>query len=1003
MSEHSRENGMIQDDRLREFQDELTIAVRGEVLFDEVTRGIYSTDAGIYQISPVGLFCPLDHADVVAAVKVAAKYGIPLLPRGGGTSLSGQSVSEGLILDFSRHMHRILDLDLERGLVRVEPGVVLQQLNDFLRPHGLQFGPDVSTVSRAALGGMIGNNSAGSHSLIYGKTIDHVRELQVVLSNGEVIQCGPRSADRLQELRGSKSREGIISKRILALVDEHRREIATRYPRLVRRVSGYNLDAFLPEFVNSLPVPSGVAGLNSKHRDRADFNLSRMIVGAEGTLGIVTEATLHVVPRTPHRGVACLTFDSIDSALKTVPGILQCGPTAVELIDKYIVQLSRENLELGRALSFVEGEPAALLVVEFAGHLPDQVDDGFQLLERQLQGTTGLQKIIRSESPQQADRIWRCREAGAPLLLSIPGAQKPIPFVEDTAVDPARLPDFTRRFREILTRHGVEGAYYGHASVGCLHIRPMLDVKVAEDRSRLEAISSEVVKLVQEFKGALSGEHGDGLARSYHNEQLFGPRLYQAFREVKRLFDPLGIMNPGKIVDAPGPTEHLRYGDQYQPLPVLTTLDFSAEARQMGNPEHGFLAAAEMCNGSGVCRKTHTGTMCPSFMVTHDEIHSTRGRANALRLALSGQLGQGGLTSERMYEVMDLCLQCKGCKAECPSNVDVAKLKVEFLGQYHARHGVPWRKQVLGNIALLNRIGSATAPFSNWGMKIPGVRLLMQAFLGIDRRRSLPRFHRRTFQKWFSRHVPEGSAGSRGTVVLLDDCLTSHCEPQINQSAVTLLERMGYRVVPAGLSCCGRPLISLGLLDAAKRLIHRNLGILQGYVNQGWPILGTEPSCLLTLVDEYPSFFPMELTNKIRESSSLLDGWIAARLEQQPDLLEFEKTQEKALLHGHCQQKALVGMQGTRQALQSVPGLSVAEVDSGCCGMAGSFGYDHFEISNQIGERVLLPGVRQHAGGPVIAPGFSCRHQIQDGCGTPALHPIELLAQRLKPLSPQSD
>lgn len=416
----------------------------------------------------------------------------------------------------------------------------------------------------------------------------------------------------------------------------------------------------------------------------------------------------------------------------------------------------------------------------------------------------------------------------------------------------------------------------------------------------------------------------------------------------------------------------------------------------MGNPGHGFLAAAEMCNGSGVCRKTHTGTMCPSFMVTRDEVHSTRGRANALRLALSGQLGEGGLTSKRMYEVMDLCLECKGCKAECPSNVDVAKLKVEFLGQYHQRHGVPWRKQVLGNVALLNRIGSACAPFSNWGMKIPGMRLLMQGVLGIDRRRSLPKFAKRTFSKWFAEHTPDAQAGSRGTVVLLDDCLTSYCEPRINRVGVKLLERMGYRVVPAGLWCCGRPLISLGLLEPARRLIQRNLGVLQRYVEQGWPILGTEPSCLLTLADEYPAFFPMELTEQIRKSAALLDGWIGERLEETPGLLEFEERTERALVHGHCQQKALLGMEGTRRALGKIPGLKVQEVDSGCCGMAGSFGYDHFEVSQQIGERVLFPKVQEHTQGPIVACGFSCRHQVADGCGREAVHPVVLMGESLK-------
>lgn len=987
---------IAESDLLKRIEAELIPLLEGEVRFDEMTRSLYSTDASVYQILPLGVIFPKSRADVVAVMRIAARYRVPVLPRGGGTSLSGQAVAKALVLDFSKFMHRILHLDLTNQLVRVESGVVLQQLNTALKSHQLQFGPDVSTASRAALGGMISNNSAGSHSLVHGKTIDHVRSVNVVLSDGSEILCEPLTAEEFAAKQALPTLEGQIYREFPVIIRDHERDIIARYPRVLRRVSGYNLDAFVPSFSKSLPQAPSSKQLDILWPDRKLFNLSRLFVGAEGTLGIVTEATLHTIPLPRERGVACLVFESVDSAVQAVTPILACKPSAVELIDKLIVELSRENLQYKKYLDFVDGPPATLLIVEFMGETRYQVEDGFSFVEQQLRNHPGLVQMIRAESAEQADRIWRCREAGAPLLLSIPGARKPIAFVEDPAVEPSKLPEFTRRFRDVLTRHGASGAYYGHASVGCLHLRPLIDTKSATDLARMKAISDDVVKLVLEFKGAMSGEHGDGLSRSYYNPTLFGPRLYAAFQQIKKLFDPQGLLNPGKIVDGPSPIENLRFGTEYQALPIATFQDFSREAQHNEMPvEHGFLAATEMCNGSGVCRKTHTGTMCPSFMVTHDEEHSPRGRANALRMALSGQLSEGALTSERMHDVMDLCLLCKGCKAECPSNVDVAKLKVEFLSHYHEQHRPSFSTIMQANVATINRIGSALAPLSNWLGKIPVLRWVMEWATGIDSRRSLPQFYRNHFARWFRRHEPDVAAGSRGDVVLLDDCLTGYCEPGINQSAVELLEQAGYRVHRANLWCCGRPMISKGLLEPAKRLVRRNVTHLMQYAAQGWPILGTEPSCLLTLVDEYPDLFPSEATELVKQNSFLLDQWISDRAAEGQFPLQLTPLKQTALLHGHCQQKALIGVSGTVRALQLIPDLKVKPVDSGCCGMAGAFGYDHYDVSQQIGARVLFPAVETHQG-PVIAPGFSCRHQIADGTEQRAIHPIELLAKQLK-------
>ncbi len=975
----------------------LTRQIAGEVRFDDMSRGLYSTDASIYQISPIGVVLPRSRDDVLATIDVATQFGVPILPRGSGTSLSGQTVAAAVVIDFSKYMNRILEIDTERQLVRIEPGVVLDQLNTALKPHGLQFGPDVATSSRANLGGMIGNNSAGSRSVRQGKVIDHVRELDVVLSDGTELNCAPLNEAELARVQTGSGRVGEIHRELPRIVLENRREILAKYPRILRRVSGYNLDAFLPDLYDQMPAAAAVRELDRLWPDRRDFNLARMIVGAEGTLGTVTEALLHAVPLPKERGVVLLEFRTIDAALEATPRILECDPSAVELLDRNIIELSRQNLKYRKSLEFVSGTPEALLIVEFSADSEILVRDALQLLELKMKGCAGLDRYLRAETAAQREQIWNCRKAGAPLLLSIPGARKPIAFVEDTAVEPKQLAQFTRRFKAILSKHGITGAYYGHASVGCLHIRPMVDTKSAQDLAILKAVSDEVADLVREFGGAMTGEHGDGLARSYHNVKLFGPKLFEAFREVKRLFDPANRMNPGKVTESPSPIENLRYGEKYPGSHIPTFQDFSREEHVAEAPGQGFLAAAEACNGSGVCRKTATGTMCPSFMATRDEEHSTRGRANALRLALTGQLPQGSLTSRRMWDVMDLCLMCKGCKAECPSNVDVAKLKVEFLAHYYTVHRPSLGTRIMANAGWVNRIGSALAPISNWLAAIDPKSV--EWLVGIDHRRKLPKFVRQNFPKWFARHQPAAGAGRLGKVVLLDDCLTSYTEPGVNQAAVELLERAGYAVERAGLWCCGRPFISKGLVDQAKSLVRRNVERLDQFAREGIPIVGVEPSCVLTLGDEYPDLFPSEATSRVKQQTRLLDGWLADRVESGETTLSFASRPGSILLHGHCQQKALVGTGGTKRALGMIPGLEVREVDSGCCGMAGSFGYEHYDISQQIGERILFPAVREHSqsheSNTVCAPGFSCRHQVADGTGSRALHPVEILRESL--------
>ncbi|MGD9719601.1 MAG: FAD-binding and (Fe-S)-binding domain-containing protein [Pirellulales bacterium] len=986
-----------------ELEKSLQKRVSGDVFFDVHERALFSTDASIYQIMPAGVIAPRSAADVVAVMEAAAQHGLIVVPRGGGTSLSGQSIGAGLVLDFSKYMNRI-EIDSASRTARVQPGVVLDQLNAAAAPHGLQFGPDVATSSRANVGGMIGNNSAGARSIWHGKTVDNVITLDMVLSDASQATFAPLTAWELEQQQARGDLLGQVHREVARIVAENRDEIMARFPPILRRVSGYNLDEFVPACRTRYPQPRLLAGAlanEARMYPGASFNLAKLIVGAEGGLGTVTEALVHLLPLPKVRAVVVLHFDSMEHAVESVGAILACEPSAAELLDGLILRLAEKSLEYRNYLDFVVGRPESLVLVEFNGDSREEVQAKADALAERLRGQTGLYHILSALDKSLCDHVWACRKASLPLLLGLPGNRKPVAFVEDGAVAPQHLPQFVARFKEIMHRHDTEGAFYGHASVGCLHVRPMLDLRKPVDIDRLQKISQEVCSLVREFNGAMSGEHGDGLARSYLNEALFGPKLYQAFKQVKAAFDPANRMNPGKVVDGPSPIENLRYGSAYRTLPVPTTFDFTREG--------GFAAAVELCNGAGVCRKLQTGTMCPSFMVTRDEEHSTRGRANALRMVLSGALPPEELTGRRLFETYELCLECKGCKAECPSNVDVAKLKAEFLDGYYRQHGAPLGVRMMAQAARLNRLGSSLAPVSNWLAAMPGAPWLAQKLLGIDPRRPLPRFERNHFRKWFRRnrsrsarrslHDQPGANGAahrqstaaRGPIVLLDDCLTSYCEPGVNRAAVQVLEAAGYEVHLASLACCGRTFVSKGFLATAQELARANVQKLLPWARRGVPIVGCEPSCLLMLVDEYPDLVPGDDAQRVAAQAELVDSHLVrAGIE-----LPLSAAPGRILLHGHCHQKALVGPQATVAALSRIGGAAVQLVDSGCCGMAGSFGYEHYDVSMAIGERVLFPAVRAAADATIAAPGFSCRHQILHGTGRQAKHPLEILADCL--------
>jgi FAD/FMN-containing dehydrogenase/Fe-S oxidoreductase len=964
----------------RDLEAELRREIRGEVRFDPYSKILYSTDASIYQIEPIGVVVPRDREDVAAIVRLAARHGIPLLPRGGGTSLSGQTVGHAIHIDFAKYMNRVLEVNTAERWARVQPGLVQDHFNAHLRPLGFGFGPDTSSSNRATLGGMIGNNSAGSHSVIYGKTIDHTVELDVHLSDGSEARFQAVTPGRLEQLCRGDGLENRIYREVRSLGAEYCPEVYARYPKIIRRVSGYNLDEFIPnagQFGAGLATPPG------------PFNLCKVVAGAEGTLAVASEAKVRIVPLPKHKGLEVVLFRDLVETVEATQEMMLTNPVATELMDRMIIDQARQQPEFAKKMDFVQGEAGALLVIEFYGDTAEEVRSQVEELDARLKRKGIGYGHLPVLDPVKQQNVWKVRKDSLGLLMSVKGDRKPIAFCEDPAVPVERLPEFLARFRQILHDHNTEGGYYGHASVGCLHIRPLIDLKQQSEVHKMRSISEQVFQLVMECGGSMSGEHGDGLARGHFNERLFGPKIYEAFQKLKTAFDPNNLMNPGKVVRCPDMTKDLRYGPEYQTIQIQTHLDFSREG--------GFDRAVEACNGMGICRKTLEGTMCPSYQATREEEHSTRGRANALRAALSGRLPAEELTSHRMYETLDLCLECKGCKRECPSNVDLAKIKYEFLAHYYQRHGVPGRARVFANVATLNRWGSKMAPVANFFMRQSWVKTIAELAFGVDARRDFPAFAPETFQNWFRARRSNGAA-RRGRLVLFDDCFLSYNYPQVGQAATEILERAGFEVVLAKKECCGRPMISKGLLEDARRLAQRNVAALGPLAEQGVPIVGCEPSCLLTLRDEYSDLLPGEPVQRVAASSYLLEEFLCALQDRGELDLQFRDGQKKLLVHGHCHQKAHIGTAPTLRALRFVPGWQVSEINSGCCGMAGSFGFEkeHYDISRDIANLRLLPAV--NAASPdteIVITGVSCRQQIGHFSKRTARHAAEVLREAL--------
>jgi FAD/FMN-containing dehydrogenase/Fe-S oxidoreductase len=910
--------------------ERLRKALDAEVYFDRASRGRYSTDASIYQVEPIGIVVPRTEEAARGAIAMAVDEGIPILPRGAGSSQCGQAVGEALIIDHTKYLNRILEVEGERAVV--QPGVVLDALNAALRPKGLWFPVDVSTSAQATLGGMAGNNSCGSRSIAYGNMVHNVLAIDAHTVGGETWRFGP-----MDHASGPRGYQEFVA-RLRVLYEREKEEIEARFPKLLRKVAGYNLDHLGPPHANA----------------------AHILVGSEGTLAWSERLHLKLSRIPPRRSLGVCHFPKFYTAMGLTQHIVTLGPSAVELVDRTMIGLARDIAAFRPTVDrYIRGEPDAILLVEFAGE-----DDQAQRLKElvQLMGDLGLPgSVVEVTDAREQRDIWEVRKAGLNIMMSMKGDGKPVSFIEDCAVPLEHLAEYTERLTRVFEKHGTRGTWYAHASVGTLHVRPILDMR-RDGGAKMRAIAEEACAMVKEYKGAYSGEHGDGLVRSEWIAPFFGPRLTAALADIKSWLDPRGLMNPGKIVNPPKMDDAslFRFKPGYGTTVPPTALDWS----EWG----GYDKAVEMCNNNGHCRKFDAGTMCPSYRATRDEVHLTRGRANTLRLALSGQLGDQG--EEAVKAALDLCVSCKGCKRECPTGVDMARMKIEFMAHYKAKHGYTLRDRA---VAYLPRYAPAAARFAPLANIFSS---LAKSPLGFAR--ELPR--------WRSDYFRD-TGDSNGDVVLFVDTFNRYFEPGNARAAMTVLQAAGYRVhAPASL-CCGRTFLAAGMVDEAKREAQRMLDLLGPAAARGVPIVGLEPSCLFSLRDEYSVL--IKGTGALGRNAFLFEEFLA----QKPGRLAFRETKQEVLLHGHCHQKAFDAMPAVEKVLAMVPGVSVKTIETSCCGMAGSFGYEaeHVAVSKAMSEMTLLPAIRGTPQATVLADGTSCRHQILDGCGRQALHVARFL------------
>ncbi|MCK1577695.1 MULTISPECIES: FAD-binding and (Fe-S)-binding domain-containing protein [unclassified Bradyrhizobium] len=966
--------------------------ITGDVLFDAFSRGRYATDASFYQIMPYGVVVPRTMDEALKALAIARDEGLKVTPRGGGTSQCGQTVNDGLVVDLSKHLNRILSLDVEGRSCVVEPGIVLDDLNRQLKKHGLWFPVDVSTASRATIGGMAGNNSCGGRSLRYGTMRDNTLSMEAALADGTLSRFGEVSRD-LSDLDANDSARALF-RDMLDLGAREAGEIAARFPKVQRRVGGYNLDALVPR--------------------NARNNMAHLLVGSEGTLAFTTKVELKLWPVIRNKVLGICHFGSFYEAMDAAQHLVKLKPIAIELVDRTMLALGRDIAMFRPIISTaIKGDPDAVLVVEFAEE--DQADNRVRLKQLgELMGDLGFGwnndkrkwgGVVEITKPALQSGIADFRAAGLNVMMSMKQEGKPVSFVEDCAVPLPHLADYTARLSEVFAKHGTSGTMYAHASEGCLHVRPVLNLKLEKDVKAMRAIAEEAFELVREYKGSHSGEHGDGLVRSEFHATMFGERLVADFREVKQRFDPEGVLNPGKIVDAPRMDDRslFRFKPDYRVAELETKLDWSAYPGAGG----GFQGAIEMCNNNGACRKLEGGVMCPSYRATRSEKDVTRGRANTLRLAISGQLGAGALSSDEMMETLKLCVSCKACRHECPTGVDMAKMKIEVLAARAASHGLTLRDRLVGYLPRYAGLASRFAPLANLRNRSPLLRKLFERFAGISARRALPAFRSDVF-------VPPAEAVGPETgreVVLFADTFNRIYERENLEAALRVLTAGGFRVhlpKPASGSrplCCGRTFLSAGLVDEARSELDRLVAAFAPFAARGVPIVGLEPSCLLTLRDELASLRKDDDAKAVGAHALTFEEFLVSEAEAGRLQLPLGSVADKALVHGHCHQKSFGAFKPVEQVLRLVPGLKVETIESSCCGMAGAFGYgaDTYDASIEMAELSLLPAVRRADQNTlVVADGTSCRHQIHDGAQREALHVARVLAVSLDRAKTQS-
>ena len=951
--------------------------VDGGVRFDEYAQILYATDGSIYGARPAGVVFPEDVDDVRAAVEVAGDHDAPVLPRGAGSSLAGQAVGPGcVVLDCSRHMDAILDVDVEGQTATVQPGVVQDHLDTALERHGLKFAPDPASSNRATIGGGIGNNSTGAHSVRYGITDAYTEELTVVLADGSVIETGEVVLDsqEWERIVSKDDREAHLYDTVRTLIEDHAGEIEDRYPDLKRSVSGYNLQKVTYE---------------NEAGERV-INLSKLFVGAEGTLGVVVDATVSLVTVPEETALALYCFDSLLDAMEAVPEALTFDPSAVELMDDEVFRLAGESEEFARYAEPIPDDARAALMLEFDSELHDDFAAAIGETNEHFVEQGAAFDVLEAYSESDQADLWKLRKAAIPLLMSLQGDAKPYPFIEDATVPPEELAEYVQEFEAILEEHGTSAAYFAHAGSGTLHIRPILSLKEETGIETMHGIAEDVTDLVVERHGALSGEHGDGLARTEFNPKMYGPELWAAFKELKTAFDPGWRMNPGKVVyrddDPTDMREHLRYGADYASVEPRTALDFSEEG--------GFSHLVELCNGCGTCRQTGSEVMCPTYRASKEEIQTTRGRANLLRAAISGDLPEEELYSERFQsEVLDLCVGCKGCQSDCPTGVDMAKLKAEVKHQYREREGASARDRLFRDVDRLSSLGSRLAPLSNLVPKVPGMRTVLERTLGIARERSLPTFRRETFRDWFEARgptVPEAEAADR--VLLFADPYTNYSYPGPGKATVEILEAADVHVRVPETAPSGRAAFSLGFLEEARERAERNVETLWPYVEDGWSVLFVEPSDAAMFQDEYADLIDGEAVREVGSHAYGVCEYLDVH--RMDEHLLFEGGGPVAY-HGHCNQKALNRDHHAARVLERA-GYAVDELDTTCCGMAGSFGYEaeHHELSTAIAD-IALRHVEVSDADEVVAPGASCRTQFDDVRGERPAHPVEKVVAAL--------